>query len=98
MSKPTNKNKPRKWYTVAYFTREGQPHPAYQLKNFTRHHIQLSLLVSDLRASFAPNLLRGAYAAVVWEGQLDQWAALHDPTKIPVKYVLEDGSILDRLP
>jgi hypothetical protein len=89
---PKNKGK-KYWYTYAFFTREGSPHPAHRLRNFTHWHGQLSLLVSDLSGTMRTELgAKGAYAAIVWPGQLDEWTAVHSDKK-PVFNVYEGGRV-----
>jgi len=88
------KSKSKKyWYTYAFFTREGAPHPAHHLRNFTRWHGQLSMLVSDLSSTMKTELgHKGAYAAIVWPGQLDEWTALKSD-KMPLFNVYEGGRV-----
>lgn len=79
------------WYTVAYFTREGAPHPAMTHANFAQHYTQLKILREDLqRVMSDPRLNRGAYAAVLWPGQLSEWTAIHGDTR-PLLNVYEGG-------
>ena len=92
MPRIMKKNK-RDWYTYAYFTEEGTPHPAHKLKNFTRWRGQLSDLLSDLAHAMQNDVeRRGAYAAAVWPGQLDEWSAMKSDIK-PVYYVHRGGRL-----
>ena len=94
MPKPRAKTKKKgQWYTYAFFTREGQPHPAHHLRNFTRWHRQLSHLLSELASYMRdPDARRGAYAASVWPGQLDEWTAMKSDIK-PLYYIHEGGRL-----
>lgn len=89
---PKSQKKGKKyWYTYAFFTREGAPHQAHRNQNFTRWHGQLSMLISDLSSTMRTEAgHKGAYAAIVWPGQLDEWAALKSDT-LPVFNVYEGG-------
>jgi predicted GH43/DUF377 family glycosyl hydrolase len=92
MPRITKKSK-RDWYTYAFFTREGAPHPAHRTRNFTRWHGQLSTLLSDLAHTMKTEIgHRGAYAAAVWPGQLDEWTAMKSDIK-PLYYVHEGGRL-----
>ena len=87
----TKKKGKKYWYTYAFFTREGAPHPAHRLRNFTHWYGQLSMLVSNLSHTMKTELgSKGAYAAVMWPGQLDEWTALKSDKK-PVFNVYEGG-------
>ena len=87
------KKSKRDWYTYAFFTREGQPHPAHRLRNFTRWHGQLSTLLADLSHGMrVEDVHRGAHAVAVWPGQLDQWTAMNSDVK-PLYYVHEGGRL-----
>ena len=49
MTKSAKKSK-KYWYTYAFFTRDGTPHAAHRLRNFTHWYGQLSMLVyNDLQ-------------------------------------------------
>jgi hypothetical protein len=83
----------KQWFTVAYFTAEGQPHPAHQHSNFTRVYRSLDVLLEDLGYSMNHELgHRGAYAAAVWPGELSEWEALHSDVK-PLYYVHQGGRV-----
>ena len=83
----------RYWYTYAFFTAEGQPHPAHRLHNFTRWHGQLSKLLSDLASTMNTEVgHKGAYAVAVWPGQLDEWTAIHSDLK-PLYYVHQNNHV-----
>lgn len=85
----------RQWFTVAYVTIEGQPCPAHSSSNFTKVYRSLVMLLEDLCYSMSHELgRRGAYAAVVWPGQLSEWEAMHSDIK-PLYNVYEDGQIYD---
>lgn len=98
MSKPSKKQQKKgqgshTWYTYAFFTAEGQPHPAHHLRNFTRWHGQLSKLLSELGNYMRDEVARrGAYAAAVWPGQLDEWTAMKSDIK-PLYYIHEGGRL-----
>jgi hypothetical protein len=81
------------WYTVAYFTREGQPHPAHTASNFAQWYGQLAVHRDTLQRVMSSDVLRrGAYAAALWAGQLSPHVAVHGPAK-PLMYVYEDGRV-----
>jgi hypothetical protein len=92
MPKAQKKSK-RYWYTYAFFDREGTPHQAHRNQNFTHWHGQSSLLLSDLASTMKKELgHKGAYAAIVWPGQLDEWTAIHSDAR-PLFNVFEGGRI-----
>jgi hypothetical protein len=81
------------WYTVAYFTREGNPHPAMRHANFARVYKDRETLLADLVYSMKVEVgHRGSYAAAAWPGQLSEWEAMRGPTK-PLFYVYEGGHV-----
>jgi hypothetical protein len=83
----------KQWFITAYFTAEGQPHPAHRNSNFTRVYRSLDVLLEDLAFSMNHELgHRGAYAVAVWPGQLSEWEALHSDVK-PLYYVHQGGWI-----
>lgn len=83
----------KKWYTVAYLTREGAPHAAHSASNFSQVYKTETVLLEDFVYSMAHELgHRGAYVAAVWPGEINQQEALHGATK-PVFYVFQGGSI-----
>jgi hypothetical protein len=83
----------RRWYTVAYFTREGVPHPAHLSSNFTRVFGQLPVHLETLvRVMSTESIRRGAYVAAVWAGELSEHDAVHGPQK-PLLYVYEGGRV-----
>jgi hypothetical protein len=86
-----NYHRKKRWFTIAYVTREGQPHPAHRASNFTRVYRRLDDLLYDLEYAMKSELgHRGAYAAVVWPGQISEWEALHGSTR-PLYHVYEGG-------
>jgi len=86
----------RYWFTYAFFTREGQPHPAHRNHNFTHWHGQLSTLLSDLSHIMKTEVGHlGAYVATVWPGQLDEWTALK--SNILPLYHVHEGGRLERI-
>jgi hypothetical protein len=91
---PKSKKKGKKyWYTYAFFTREGVPHPAHHNQNFTHWYGQSSMLLEDLSHTMKTEIgRRGAYAAIVWAGQLDAHAAIHSDAK-PLFNVYEGGQV-----
>lgn len=77
---------------MAYFTREGAPHPAHH--NFVRVYGQLATYREDMiRVMSSPKLARGAYAVALWPGELSEWEAVHGDAK-PVLYMIEGGSVV----
>lgn len=90
MKKPTKK---RSWYTLAYFTAEGQPHPAHRSTNFMQVYGDLAVHVDHLKRVMSSDLLRrGAYAAALWPGQLSERDALYSDVR-PLLYVHEGGRV-----
>jgi hypothetical protein len=87
----TKKAKKKSWYTVAWLTREGAPHPAHRQHNFTQTYATLDMVTADLAYAIV-HMSLGAYAAVVWPGQVSEWVALHTNLK-PVCQILEGGFI-----
>lgn len=85
------KAKKKSWYTIAWLTREGQPHPAHRNENFSRVFKTEDMLIEDLNHGMI-HFSRGAYAAVVWPGQVQEWIALHTNLK-PVLQVFKDGFV-----
>ena len=85
----------KKWYTIAWVTREGQPHPAHRNENFSQVFKTEDMLIEDLSYGMI-HFSRGAYVAAVWPGQIGEWIALHSNLK-PLLYVYENGSV-QRLP
>jgi hypothetical protein len=89
---PTKKTKnPKRWFTVAYLTREGVPHAAHWRDNFSQKYDTEKNIAKDVSLAMI-HLPLGAYAAAVWPGQLSEWEALHGDAK-PLFYVHENGSI-----
>jgi len=89
---PNKKTKnPKRWFTVAYLTREGQPHPAHRHENFTQRYCTRKILMEDLIHSMI-HWSRGAHVAGAWPGQISEWEVLHGNTN-PLFYVHADGSI-----
>lgn len=83
------KTKPRKkWWTLAWLTREGQPHPAHRTENFTRVYKDEQVLLADLSYGMT-HFNRGAYVAAAWEGQVGEAEAMG--SRSPRFYVWENG-------
>ena len=72
MKKPAKK----RWFTIAWFDREGNPHPAFAHANFTRVYKTEKALLEDLSYGMTHYNPHGAYVAMVWEGQISQWDAM----------------------
>jgi hypothetical protein len=93
MSSKSSKAK-RRWYTIAYLTREGAPHPAK--RSFEQWYRSETILLDDLSHIMSTEIgHRGAYVAAAWPGQIGEWEALHGKTK-PLFYVYQGGKF-DRL-
>lgn len=92
----TVKRKPklkRRWYTVAYLTREGASHMAYRPGNFSHIYKDEKMLLEDAVYAMTHEIAhRGAYVYAVWPGEISQQEALHGATK-PVFYVFQGGTI-----
>ena len=83
----------KRWFTVAYLTAEGVPHPAHRAGNFTRVYRTPGVLRADLVYSMTHELgHRGAAAAAVWAGELSEWEALRGPAR-PLYYVHQGGQV-----
>lgn len=77
------------WYTYAYFTAEGTPHPAHRLQNFTRVYSTVEAALDPLIAVMSDERFhRGAYAVALWPGELGEHEAVHGKTK-PLYYVYQ---------
>jgi len=87
MAKPVKK----RWYTIAWFTREGQPHPAFRHENFKRVYQTEKDVLQDLSHGMVHFNPHGAYAAMVWEGQVSEWDAMNN--KRPHFQVWENGDV-----
>lgn len=89
---PAKKTKnPKRWFTVAYLTREGFPCASHWRDNFGQRYCTKKILMEDLSHGMI-SFSRGAYAAAVWPGQITEGEALHGQTK-PLFYIYEDGHI-----
>lgn len=91
---PNHANKTKKigrksWYTIAWFTREGDPHPAFEHSNFTRVYKTEKVLLEDLSYGMVHHNPHGAYAAMVWEGERSRWDCLNKVR--PHFHVYENG-------
>lgn len=81
----------RRWYTVAFLTREGAPHPAHL--NFSHVYKDEKVLLEDFVYAMTHELgHRGAYVAVAWPGEISEHEALHGTTK-PLLYVYQGGGV-----
>jgi len=78
----------RRWYTYAYLTREGIPHPGHH--NFVQHYGTTDVMLEDLGRGMKLGFGKGAYVIAIWPGQLGEWEAMHGAAK-PLYYVYEDG-------
>ncbi len=89
---PAKKTKfPKRWFTVAYLTREGMPHASHWRDNFSQKYDTEKAIAKDVSLAMI-HLSLGAYAAAVWPGQITEGEALHGRTK-PLFYVHDDGTI-----
>ena len=85
------KTKPRKkWWTLAWLTREGQPCPAHRHDNFSQVYKDERVLLADLSHGMTHFNPHGAYVAAAWEGQVTEERAMK--VQRPKFYVWEDGS------
>jgi hypothetical protein len=66
----------KRWFTIAWFDREGNPHPAFRHENFSRVLRTEKVLLEDLGYGMKNFNPHGAYVAMVWEGQISQWDAM----------------------
>lgn len=87
MAKPAKK----KWYTIAWFTREGQPHPGLRDRNFTKVYKTEKILLEDLSHGMSHFNPWGAYAVLIWEGQVSEWDAMNNQR--PHFQVYENGDV-----
>lgn len=85
-----DKTKPKKrWWTLAWLTREGQPHPAHRHDNFSQVYKDERVLLADLSYGMTHFNPHGAYVASAWEGQLTEEQAMK--SRRPKFYVWENG-------
>lgn len=89
-SKRTKKSERKQWWTVAHFSREGQPVPG--LGNFAQRYNTERVLLEDLSYGMKNfHGPRGVYAAMAWQGQVPEREAMN--TKAPKFTVYENGSV-----
>jgi hypothetical protein len=87
MSKPVKK----RWFTIAWLDREGNPHPAYRNANFNRVLRAEKDLLDDLSHGMQHFNPDGAYVAMVWEGSLTAEQAMS--RQRPHFQVWENGDV-----
>lgn len=78
----------KRWWTLAWLTREGQPHPAHRPENFSQVYKDERVLLADLSYGMTHSN-RGAYVAAAWEGRLTEGQAME--SRRPKFYVWENG-------
>ena len=81
----------KRWFTIAWLDQEGSPHPAFRNENFTRVHRAEKDLLDDLSHGMREFNPHGAYAALVWEGQIPEWDAMHNSR--PHFQIWENGDV-----
>ena len=87
MAKPGKK----RWFTIAWLDREGNPHPAFRSENF-KHALQSEkALLDDLSHGMRNFNPHGAYAALVWEGKISEEQAM--TLKRPHFQIWENGDV-----
>ena len=68
----------KRWFTIAWFDREGNPHPAFRHENFKQAFREEGSLLDDLSHGMRNFNPHGAYVSTVWEGRLSKDQALHN--------------------
>jgi len=81
----------KKWFTIAWFTREGQPHPAFRHENFKKAYQAEKDVLQDLSHGMSRFNPHGAYVAMVWEGSVSEHDALNN--RRPRFHVYENGDV-----
>jgi hypothetical protein len=84
----TNPSKKR-WFTIAWFDREGNPHPAFWAENFKLVFQKEKDLLEDLAHGMQNYNPHGAYVVMVWEGKISRDQAM--TSKRPHFQVWENG-------
>jgi hypothetical protein len=89
---PTKKPKKperKQWWTVAHFTREGEPvgNSAFE-QRYQSERVLLEDLAHGMKNFYGP---RGVFAAMAWQGQLTKHEAQN--TIAPKFTVYEDGHV-----
>jgi hypothetical protein len=64
------KSDKKRWFTIAWLDREGNPHPAFRFENFKWVFKSERDLLDDLCHGMQHFNPHGAYAAMVWEGRI----------------------------
>ena len=81
----------KRWWTIAYLTREGGVHPAHPY--VARVYKSEVMLLEDLVYAMTHELgHRGAYVAGVWKGELTETDCLRGSQK-PAFYVFQGGEV-----
>ena len=66
----------KRWFTIAWLDREGNPHPAFRHENFKQALRLERDLLDDLSHGMQHFNPHGAYAAMVWEGKVPEEKAM----------------------
>ena len=81
----------KQWFTIAWLDQEGNPHPAFRLDNFKRVFRAEKDLLDDLSHGMQHFNPHGAYAALVWEGNVSAEQAM--ASKRPHFQIWENGDV-----
>ena len=91
MPKKTKSADRKRWFTIVWFDREGNPHPAFRYENFKRVWKTEKALLDDLSRGMQIFNPHGAYVAMVWEGRLSREQALDQER--PHFQIWENGDV-----
>ena len=66
----------KRWFTIAWLDREGNPHPAFRRENFKQVLSTEMNLLDDLEHGMRNFNPHGAYVAMVWKGKISKEQAM----------------------
>jgi len=81
----------KRWFTVAWLDREGNPHPAFRHENFKQVFRLERDLLDDLSHGMQHFNPHGAYVAMVWEGKVTEEKAISQQR--PHFQIWENGDV-----
>jgi hypothetical protein len=73
---PMTKTGKKRWFTIAWLDREGNPHPAFRFENFKQVFNAERDLLDDLGRGMQRFNPHGSYVAVVWESRISPEQAM----------------------
>ena len=80
----------KRWFTIAWLDREGNPHPAFRHENFKQALETEKNLLEDLSHGMQHFNPHGAYVAMVWEVKISEEQAM--TLKRPHFQIWENGT------